>query len=196
MKKLNNNSYPKAGERGASVLEIIIVLAMVSIVATFAIVQIAAAQRSMRLTSAAREMMGWLEKARLDSLRRHPMSGSEMARVTITSANTYTVTIDKDGDGALDQPLTITIPGTNGAAFYGITLPTVIRFNWRGRPVDATGNPINLSFSLRDSGGNINPINVASTGDTSLDSNLSASPVSVSSGVNGTSNIRGNTRVP
>lgn len=200
MKKRSSNSYQKArargGQCGASLLEIIIVIAMVSVVAAFAIMQIATAQRSMRLTNSAREMMGWLEKARLDSLRRHPMSESEMARITITSANTYTVTIDKDGDGSLDQPLTITIPGTNGATFSGVTIPTIIRFNWRGRPVDASGNPIDLSFSLQDSANNVNPIYLTSTGDASLGPNVNAGTVSVSSGVSATSNVKTNTRVP
>src|ERR687886_496762 len=112
MKRLRDNSHRKAcgrgGERGASILEILIVIAMISVVAGFAIMQIATAQRSMRLTNAARELMSWFDKARLDSLRRHPLSNSEMASVTITGANTYTVTIDRDGDGTLDQPLTIT----------------------------------------------------------------------------------------
>jgi Tfp pilus assembly protein FimT len=176
-----SQAISKSGERGASIIEILIVIAMTSVVAGFAIIQIAVAQRSMRLTNAARELMGWFEKARLDSLRRHPMSNGEMASITLASNNTYTVVIDRDGDGTLDQPLTITIPGTNGVSFSGVTIPTTVRFNWRGRPVDSSGNLMTLSFSLQDPGGNVSPvpINLTSSGDTSLGSNVNANSVSV-----------------
>ncbi|HKC62219.1 MAG TPA: hypothetical protein VKB86_01215 [Pyrinomonadaceae bacterium] len=193
MKDQNNNCLQRAakesGERGASILEIIIVIAMISIVTTFAVMQIGAAQRAMRLTNSARELLGWLEKARLDSLRRHAMSNVEMASVTITSANSYTVTIDQNGDGTLDPARTITIPSTHGAHFTGLTFPTTIYYNWRGRPVDAAGNGLNLSFSLVDGVSPDNPITVTSGGDATLGTGVTLSPTTVT-GVSPNSNIR------
>src|SRR3954471_15661457 len=82
------------GERGVSIIEILIVALMIMIVAAFAVMQIGAAQRAMRLTNSAREFLGWLEKARLDSVRRHAMSNGEMASITLNNNNTYTVIID------------------------------------------------------------------------------------------------------
>src|SRR5437868_8545728 len=155
MKERNNNGHhgelKRRGERGISIVEILIVALMISIVATFAVMQIGAAQRAMRLTNSAREFLGWLEKARLDSLRRHAMSNVEMASITLNNNNTYTVTIDQNGDGTLDPGRTITIPNTHGARFSGVTIPSTIYYNWRGRPVDSAGNSINLSFNLIDS---------------------------------------------
>lgn len=180
---------------GFSVVELLIVVAMIGVVTTFAVMKIGGAQRAMRVTNSARELMGWLDKARLDSLRRHPMSNAEMASVTISSANSYSITIDQNGDGTLDPPRVITIPANSGATFSGIAVPTTIRFNWRGRPVDAAGNLLNLAFSLRDGSGNNNPITLTSVGDSSLGESINTSGVSVSGG-NTTSNIKAKTTVP
>jgi len=193
MRERNDNCHRRdslrRGERGVSILEIVIVVAMISIVTSFAVMQIGAAQRAMRLTNSAREFLGWLEKARLDSLRRHAISNVEMASVTITSANSYTITIDQNGDGTLDPQRTITIPSTHAAHFAGLTFPTTIYYNWRGRPVDAAGNALNLSFSLTDGAGNTNPITVTSGGDATLGTGVSLSPTTVT-GVSPNSNIR------
>ena len=187
----------KSGERGISIVELLIVVAMIAVVTAFAVTQIAGAQRAMRLTNSAREFTSWLDKTRLDSIRRHAMSNAEMASVTITSANSYRVTIDQNGDGTLDPPRTITIPGTHGATFAGIAVPLTIRYNWRGRPVDATGNLLTLAFRLEDASGNINLLNLTSTGDASLGSNVNTSNVNVSAIPGGnTANIKAKTYGP
>lgn len=192
------NRRHSRGERGISVVELLIVAAMISVVTTFAVMQIAGAQRAMRLTNSAREFMAWLEKARTDSLRRHPMSSAEMAKVEITAANSYAVTIDQNGDGALDPPRNITIPAGDGTTFSGVTVPTVIRFNWRGRPVDDLGNTLSLSFSLRSTvaGSSPVPINLTSDGDASLYDNINAGAVSVNDNTVGTANVRKTTKIP
>jgi Tfp pilus assembly protein FimT len=143
MRELSNNRLRR--ERGISVVELLIVVAMIGVVVAFAVMQIAGAQRAMRLTNSAREFMSWLEKARLDSMRRSPTSTDEMARVEITSANSYTVYIDQNGDGTLDSGRTMTLPASEGMGFSGINVPLKIHFNWRGRPEDAVGNRLNLS---------------------------------------------------
>jgi prepilin-type N-terminal cleavage/methylation domain-containing protein len=168
----------KSGERGVSIVEMLIVVAMIGVVTAFAVMQINGAQRAMRLSNSAREFTSWLDKTRLDSVRRHA-AAADMASVQITSANTYVVTIDQNGDGILDPPRSITFPGTHGATFYGINVPTVIYYNWRGRPVDALGNLLEFSFSLHDASGNSSLINLTSTGDASLGDNLNTANVSV-----------------
>jgi type II secretory pathway pseudopilin PulG len=178
--KPHHREMKKRGERGISIIEILIVALMIMIVAAFAVMQIGAAQRAMRLTNSAREFLGWLEKARLDSLRRHAMSNSEMARVTLNNNNTYTVTIDQNGDGTLDPARTVTFPSTHGARFTGITIPSTIYYDWRGRSVDSAGNPVSLSFSLTDAAGNVNQINLSGGGDATLGSNANTTSVTVS----------------
>lgn len=202
MKERNNNysqlAARKRRERGVSIVEILIVILMISIVSAFALVRISGAQRAMRLTNSAREFMGWLERARLDSTRRHaitPVNAGDpdlRARVTIASANSYTVLIDQDGDGALDPARTFTLPPTHGATFAGIAIPTTIYYNWRGRSVDNAGNLLNLSFSLQDANGNTNLINLTGAGDATLGNAANVGNVSINTGISSNSNIRKN----
>jgi type II secretory pathway pseudopilin PulG len=200
MNERNNTCDEKAAgrnaERGASIVEMIIVVAMIGVVTAFAVMQITGAQQAMRLSNSAREFMSWLDKTRLDSVRRHAAgtSTSGMASVKITSATSYTVTIDQDGDGTLDPPRSFTLAGTNGAAFAGITIPATVYYNWRGRPVDSLGNLLSLSFRLQDSGGHTNPINLTSAGDASLGRNVNTSNVSVTQ-IGVTANVKKLTNV-
>lgn len=197
MKERNNTSsqmvLSKRNERGISIVELLIVVTMIGVVSAFAVMQIAGAQRAMRLSNSSREFMSWLDKTRLDSVRRHA-AGGERAHVTISSANTYTVTIDQNGDGALDPPRSISFPGTHGAAFVGVAFPTVIYYNWRGRAVDNAGNLLDTSFSLQDTSGNTNLITLRSTGDTSLDGQINTSSVNVLQLTN-TANIKSKANV-
>ena len=195
MIRRDDNLIPLAtrgsGERGVSIVELLIVVLMISIVTAFAVMRIGGAQRAMRLTNSARELAAWLEKARLDSLRRHPMSTAEMASVQIASANSYSVTIDQNGDGTLDPPRTITIPATHGATFAGIAIPTTIYYNWRGRPVDNAGNLLSFSFSLQDAGGSPpNIINMTGAGDVTLGNNVNLGSVSINTSGGSNANIK------
>ncbi|HEY0379142.1 MAG TPA: hypothetical protein VGC87_19660 [Pyrinomonadaceae bacterium] len=185
-------------QRGISVVELLIVVAMIGVVTTFAVMQIAGAQRAMRLTNSAREFMAWLEKARLDSSRRHPMSPAEMARVEITAANSYTVYIDQNGDGTLDPGRTVTIPASQGTTFAGLNVPLKIYFNWRGRPEDDLGNRLSLSFSLQSATAGVAPvpINLTGAGDASLYDNINAAPVSVNDNSGVSANVKKNTKIP
>ncbi len=196
MREFNDSRF--GPERGISVVEMLIVVAMIGVVTAFAVMQIAGAQRAMRLTNSAREFMAWLEKARLDSVRRHPMSSGEMARVEITAANSYTVYIDQNGDGALDPGRTVTIPASQGTTFAGINVPLKIYFNWRGRPEDNLGNRLSLSFSLQSATAGVAPvpINLTSAGDASLYDNINAAPVSITGGAGGTANVKTTTTIP
>lgn len=184
-------------ERGISLLETLIVVAILSVVAAFAIMRISAAQRAMRVTNSTREFISYLERARVDSVRRRPMSVSEMASVQINTVDSYSVTLDWDGDGQLDPPRTITVPAAQGAAFAGVSIPTTISFDWRGRPVNVSGNPINLAFRMQDaSGGNVQPINLTSGGDTSLGNNISTNSVVINQMTDASANVNPRARIP
>jgi len=185
-------------ERGISVIELLIVVAMIGVVTAFAVMQIAGAQRAMRLNNSAREFMGWLEKARVDSVRRHPMHKDEMALVKITSANSYIVKLDQNGDGVLDPDLTITIPAEHGTSFSGVAVPTEIYFNWRGRPVNGAGTSLSLAFTLQSTVGGAAPvpINLTRAGDASLYDEIDPGTVTVTPSGNFTSNVKSSTKIP
>lgn len=185
------------GERGVSVLELIIVVTIIGVVTAFAILRISAAQSAMRITNSTREFISYLEKARLDSIRRRPMNAAEMASVTINTVNSYSILIDQNGDGVLDPPRTITIANVQGARFAGVAIPTTISFNWRGRPVNGAGNSIELTFRMEDaSGANANPIYLTSIGDASLSNNTNTSAVTVIDGASASSNINPKVKIP
>jgi len=126
------------GSPGFSVLELLIVVSIISVLSGFALMQISRARQVMIRENAARQFAGFLEKARVDSIRRHPMTSAQMAQVSIINATFYTVTIDANGDSALDAPQVVSL-APDGLQLNG-PFPRTIYFNWRGRTVDAAGN--------------------------------------------------------
>jgi prepilin-type N-terminal cleavage/methylation domain-containing protein len=129
---------PNTNTRGFTVIELLIVLTIISVLTGFALMQITRARQVMIRENAARQFAGYLEKARVDSLRRHAMTSTQMAQVSIINATFYTVTIDANGDGALDAPQVVSL-APDGLQLNG-PFPRTIYFNWRGRTVDAAGN--------------------------------------------------------
>src|SRR5712691_6055039 len=95
---------------GFSVLELLIVVAMVSVISGFALMQIVRARQNMARANAAQQLAAYLEKARLDSVRRHATTSANMAQVSIVNAAFYTVTVDSDGNGTLDAPRVVSLP--------------------------------------------------------------------------------------
>lgn len=199
------------GERGVSVLEMLIMLLMISIITGYALTRISGAQQFMRMENASREFMSYVEKARLDSVRRHagppgPLPQPQMSSVTITGPRTYTVTMDFNGDGIMDPPRNMTIAPDQGVFFNtgGTPLPLTISFNWRGRTVDATALSLQATyvtppnFSLQTTGAydavRSMAINVSTSGDASLsdgNTNVAAPlPVTIDQSVNANTLIR------
>jgi len=179
-------------QKGFSLLELFIVMTMVAIVTTFALMRFAQAQQGMRRANSARELIAYLERARLDSIRRRAIVPAEMARVTVNSASSYTIVVDTNGDGILDPARTINIP-TGQGAFTG-TIPKLIMFNWRGRTVDNANNPSQaLPVSLTNSYGT-STINVSGAGSATVDKTITVSPV-VNSGATAPS-FRRDTLIP
>ncbi|HKP47300.1 MAG TPA: type II secretion system protein [Pyrinomonadaceae bacterium] len=132
-------SKPAAAAAGFSVIELLIVVTVISVVMGFALMQITRARQVVVRENASRQLAGYLEKARVDSLRRHPMTTAQMAQVALINATFYSVTIDGDGDGALDAAKVLSLPADSSLQF-NTPFPRTIYFNWRGRTVDAAGN--------------------------------------------------------
>jgi type II secretory pathway pseudopilin PulG len=122
---------------GFSVLELLIVGVMVSVVVGFAITQIARAKQNMTRGNAVRELTSYIEKARLDSVRRHATTSAQMGQVVIINANFYSVTVDVNGDGVVDAPRVISMPAGTHLTIQNGSFPRTIMFNWRGRTVES-----------------------------------------------------------
>jgi prepilin-type N-terminal cleavage/methylation domain-containing protein len=140
----NGPELASAEQNGFTVFELLIVLSIISVISGFALMQITRARQVMIRENAARQFAGYLEKARIDSLRRHAVTSTEMAQVSIINATFYTVTIDANGDRALDTPIVVSL-APDGLQLNG-PFPRTIYFNWRGRTVDAAGNVALPSF--------------------------------------------------
>src|SRR6266566_1513165 len=81
---------------GFSVLELVIVIAVIGTVSTFAVLGISKSRNSANLQNSGRLFSSYVEKARLDAIRRH-----DVTNVDLTGPNTYTVTMAFDGTGTV-----------------------------------------------------------------------------------------------
>ena len=109
-------------EAGFTMTQIVVTLAVMSIVMGFAVMRIAVARDQMRLANAAREFASITEKARLDSIRRHGDDVvSKSSLVFINSPTTYMVYMAHDyNDNGIASWRTFTLP--SGVTFSSVTL--------------------------------------------------------------------------
>jgi len=163
---------------GVTVLELLIVMMMIAVMSGFALMRIVGARQVMIRANAAQEFVGYLEKARLDSVRRRPVpTTAEMAQVSIVNATYYSVTIDADGNGALDAPKVISLPVNTDLQFNG-SFPRTIYFDWRGRTVNSTGtiSPVS-TITISSSTYGSTSINISDAGQAVIDAAISSNAV-------------------
>ena len=164
------NSKKAHNGAGFSIVEMLVVGALLTIVTGFGLLGISQAKANVRLSGAAREYASYIEKARVFSIRSHADDASERANVAINESRTsYNVTMDIDGDGDLD---TQTIPLPQGVTFETIE---TIAFDWRGRTWNTVGDVTTpnaqVSIRLQNSNGSIS-IDVTGSGDVTIDSRV------------------------
>lgn len=134
-------TFAKRNARGFSVSELLLVIAMVSVVAGFAIVSLVRGNRATYRTNTATEIAGYLQKARVDSMRRNAKDISQMAQVKIFNRKFYSIAIDGDNDGNLDVPLVKSLPEQKDVEING-PFPKTYIFNWQGQTVDSQNNRV------------------------------------------------------
>lgn len=172
------------GEQGFSLLQMVIAIAIIAIVTVMATISITKAQLDLRRENTIREFKAYLEKARLDSIRRHATATADQASVTITANNTYQVALDFNYDGTLaaDEVRTFIIP-TNRAVQFNtgtVSLPMTTRFDWRGRAssVQSDGTSVASNFTMENTynnGSSPTTLNLTSMGDASVGTAVSVS---------------------
>jgi Tfp pilus assembly protein FimT len=183
--ELKRSSNCRDGERGFSLLQIIVVVAIVGIVTAFAIVSIARSRDSIRLQSSVRQLASYIERARLDSIRRHA-AGTELASVSFTNSSTYSVKMDFDGMGNVT---TRSFTLETGVSIISTPLPS-LSFDWRGRTSACT-----ITFALQNSGGDQSWVDVSDAGDVTVNSDVDVLPTVSYANVNSTSDIASGTVV-
>src|SRR6476659_7217925 len=169
MKKSLNQQQPQS-QRGISVLEMIIVISTITVLLAFAFVGVTRARASLRLSGAIREFGAYIEKARVDSIRRHADTLAQGAGVSINNDRaSYVVSLDFDGNGTLNSR-TIQLPA-------GVSFRTVesIAFDWRGRTwstVNGVTTPhAQVSISMTN-GTTSASADVTGAGDVTIDSRV------------------------
>jgi hypothetical protein len=143
---------------------------VIAVVGAMAAYGIAEARQRIRLTNSARLLASYLEKARVDSIRRHPADSTQMASLTFTSNTSYTVRYDMDGNGTLD---TRVVNLDTPIFIANNPLPVPTRFNWRGRfqtdDLTITRNTITLQYG--NSKDDQRTIDITSSGDVTVGAN-------------------------
>jgi type II secretory pathway pseudopilin PulG len=161
-------------ERGFSIIQILITLAVISVIGTFAVLGLTKAKANLKLQNSVRQLSSYLEKARLDAIKRHGISN-----VTFTDDHTYVVTMDF-GSGISTR----TIPFDSDVSIVSVDLPNV-NFNWRGRTQACT-----VRFTVQNSGGEQSWVAVSDAGDVTVNSDVDTVPdLSSYTTVNGTSDV-------
>src|SRR5262245_50467377 len=81
-------------EFGFTLFQLVVTIAVISVVSTFATLGIKRARAAMRLSNSTRQFGSFVERARADAVRRH-----SSATVQMTSTSSYSVTMDFGGGG-------------------------------------------------------------------------------------------------
>ena len=155
-KTTRRKSYSK--QTGFTTIQMLVTIALMTIVSAFALFAIDSARASVRLTGSTREFASYLEKARSNAIRRN---GNSV--VTIVDQNNYSVTMDFDGDGTAE---TRTISLQNGVTFPTGQVGITATFDWRGRVASQIG------FVLNNDRGSSSSINLSGSGDVTIGSEI------------------------
>src|SRR6266481_1420824 len=156
----------RAGDdRGVSIVELILVVMVIGVMSAFALIQVQSARSSMRVQNSVRQLSSYMEKARVDAVRRHDSSS-----VTFTSPTTYTVKMDFNNSGL---PVTRTFNFQDGVKLASSDLPNVT-FNWRGRTV-SSGSSCVTTFSVSDDKNGLS-VDVSGSGDVTVENQQPALP--------------------
>lgn len=153
-------------EGGFSMLQLMMTVTVMTITGAFAFMGITSARENLKMTNSARQFAAYIEKARIDAVRRH-VSSATPTSISFVDGDTYRVTMDFDGDGvATSKDFTF----QDGVTLFS-EAPAPITFDWRGRMTTC-----NSTFSLQNSQHNQTTVDVTSSGDVTVDSDVESAP--------------------
>lgn len=157
--------------RGFTVVELLVVAALLATVALFAIMSIQRSRETLNLAGTARTLSAYLEQARVDAVRHH---GG--ASVVINSSSSYTANIDFGETGtptarAITLPpgmtISYTLPPSTTSVDPSVT-PLTIQYDWRGR----TASTVTITLTDAVSGVPPSTLVVGFAGDISVDTTV------------------------
>ncbi|HJP90624.1 MAG TPA: hypothetical protein VJ875_01630 [Pyrinomonadaceae bacterium] len=152
---MNRKSRLASQQQGFTITQMIITLSIIAVVSTVGVVGIKTARAEFKLQNNARLFATYVEKARLDAIRRHAPAGQESSIETFGAGNTaYAISMDF-GSGAIE---TRTFNLDSGLSFA--TAAKKVSFDWRGRISEAWVFQIHSDYLDRSL-----PVDVSGSGD-------------------------------
>lgn len=148
-----------SSERGVGLVELTIVVGLVGIISAFALIQLRSSRSAARVQNSVRQLASYMEKARVDAVRRHGTSS-----VTFSNTRTYSVTMDFNSRGT---PTTRTFTFQEGVNLASSELPNVT-FNWRGRTLTSGGSCV-TTFAVGDPMDHGLSVDVSGSGDVTVE---------------------------
>ena len=154
-------------QSGFTLLQLVIVVLVVAVIGGMAVFGIVEARGRIRLTNSARLFASYMEKARVDSIRRHATTTDEMAGVTILNPTSYRVRMDFDGNGTVETRDVSLEPG-----IMIVSNPVPTRFDWRGRFVtdNAATTRVSITFQYGTRASDQRTVDITHSGDVTIDS--------------------------
>jgi type II secretory pathway pseudopilin PulG len=157
MKEKKNHS-----QSGISIIEVLIVIIVVMLLTTIAIMQLGKSRTEFQRQRIAREFKVYLERARFDSVKRRATVNTEMSRVILNSATSFTAVTDFNQNGKiLNSDETVEASDRRVVDFThrsetqivvsdSLNYPVTILFNQRGHitATDGLNNPVNPVFTI------------------------------------------------
>src|SRR5215813_8920357 len=140
---------------GFTLVQLLVTIAVISIVSTIAAMGISSARASIRLSNSARQFATRVERARGDAVRRH-----STAVVQMLDNSTYAITMDYGASGTAS---TMNFSLESGVTF--ITDLKTITFDWRGRI------PTEESIGFSNESGTAN-VDITGSGDITIDAEI------------------------
>ena len=146
-------------DSGVGMIELVIVMAIVGIVSTVALFQIKSSRSALRVQNSVRQLASYMEKARVDAVRRHGTS-----TVSFSDTRTYSVTMDFNNSGTTS---TRTFTFLDDVRIASSDLPNVT-FNWRGRTL-TSGTACVTTFAVSDTMSHGLSVDVSGSGDVTVE---------------------------
>ena len=195
LKTKKNNS-----QSGVSLLELLIVLVVSAVLVTLAVAKIGSSKSNLQRQNIARQLKVYLERARFDSVKRRATKADDMARVTIDSATSFSLTTDLNQNGKTTDSTDVQRVDFSGGdiKFVGIaSYPVIVGFDRRGQISVNNGSTsftiCNSCTSATATSANANILWVSLTGTISMTAGGESQPVfqnPVLQAVNSNSDIR------
>lgn len=150
-------------QNGFSIVELLIILAMVGILSTLAIMQFRSSKTDFERQNITHEFKVYLERARFDSVKRRAINVNEMSKIVLNSSSSFTAALDFDGNGILDSNNDGT-PDASDTRQVDFTqrsrtqilvsdtlnYPVTVRFDQRGHitATDSSGSAVDPVFTI------------------------------------------------